>query len=152
MSIIWPSHLDEFLVVFLVAVFGEDTSDGLSLVQSLGGLPQAPGKTVVDQGLLEHLLDGLLDVHGSSGGGCGSGGHGGIISFDVRHGEVSRSSMSDLSNKNVSFLSCKRNNPHLGHEYSMDLLHNRSWGSVRVVGIALLLTNLEIVYDEIDYK
>ena len=80
------THLDELLVVLLVAVVSEDASDGLPLVQGLCGLPQATGKAVSCQGLLEDLLDGLLEVHGGCGCGDSSGGgHGGIIYFDVRH-------------------------------------------------------------------
>ena len=49
------SHLaessDQLLVHRLVAVLSEDAEQGLPLVQGLGGLPQATGKTISDQSL-----------------------------------------------------------------------------------------------------
>ncbi len=56
--------LDQFLVHGLIAVVGEDAEQGLALVQSLGGLVKTPGKTVMDEGSLQDLLDGRVDVHG----------------------------------------------------------------------------------------
>ena len=42
---------DELLVHWLVTVLSQDTQEGLPLVQGLGGLPQATGKTISDQSL-----------------------------------------------------------------------------------------------------
>jgi len=52
--------LDELLVHGLVAVVGEDTEKGLSLVKSLGRLVKATGKAVVDEGGLQNLLISML--------------------------------------------------------------------------------------------
>ncbi len=52
--------LDELLVHGLVAVVGEDTEKGLSLVKSLGRLVKATGKAVVDEGGLQYLLISVL--------------------------------------------------------------------------------------------
>ena len=81
-------YLDKLLVGRLIASFSENAEMRLPLVQSSGGLVQSPGQSVVDQGRLENLLDGLVDVQwgvGSRGGGGGSGSY--FISFDVRHGD-----------------------------------------------------------------
>jgi hypothetical protein len=48
--------LDQFLVHGLVAVVGQDAEKGLTLVQGLGGLVEAAGKTVVNEGSLQDLL------------------------------------------------------------------------------------------------
>ena len=48
--------LDQFLVHGLVAVVGQHAEEGLTLVQSLGGLVEAAGKTVVNEGSLQDLL------------------------------------------------------------------------------------------------
>jgi hypothetical protein len=48
--------LDQFLVHGLVAVVGQDAEEGLTLVQSLGGLVEAAGKTVVNESSLQDLL------------------------------------------------------------------------------------------------
>merc|ERR1719189_1518327 len=73
---------DQLLVHRLVAVLSEDAEQGLPLVKGLGGLPQATGKTISDQSLLEHLLDRLVDTHGA-GGLDGRGAR--HISFNIRH-------------------------------------------------------------------
>lgn len=52
--------LDELLVHGLVAVVGEDTEKGLSLVKSLGRLVKATGKAVVNEGSLQNLLISML--------------------------------------------------------------------------------------------
>ena len=82
--------LDKLLVHRLVAVVSQNTEEGLALVESLGRLVEASGQTVVDEGGLEDLLDGGVDVHGA--GDSGSGGRGvdghGFISFNVGHGCV----------------------------------------------------------------
>jgi hypothetical protein len=48
--------LDQFLVHGLVAIVSQDAEEGLTLVQSLGGLVEAAGKTVVNEGSLQDLL------------------------------------------------------------------------------------------------
>jgi hypothetical protein len=90
--VLLAESLDEFLVHRLVAVVGQDAEKGLTLVQSLGGLVKAAGETVVDEGGLQDLLDGGVDVHRAGGhgdrgvvDGGGDFGHG-FISFDVGHG------------------------------------------------------------------
>merc|ERR1712029_746895 len=47
--------LDQFLVGRLIAVFGQDAKQSLSLVKSFGSLMEAPGKSILDQGGLEHF-------------------------------------------------------------------------------------------------
>ena len=58
------SHLaesgDELLVHGLVAVLGEDAEQGLPLVQGLGSLPQATGKTISDQSLEKLTISGVI--------------------------------------------------------------------------------------------
>jgi hypothetical protein len=76
----WQS-LDDFLVHGLVAVVGQDTDKGLTLVQSLGGLVKGASETVVDEGGLQ----GGVDVHRTGDG------HG-FISFDVGQGPPDRNS------------------------------------------------------------
>ena len=56
--------LDQLLVHGLVAVVGEDAEKGLAFVQGLSGLVKASGEAVVDEGGLQHLLNGRVDVHG----------------------------------------------------------------------------------------
>merc|ERR1719232_1541252 len=74
---------DELLVHWFITVLSEDTKQSLSLVQGLGSLPDTPGEAVSDQGLLEDLLDGGVDIHGAGHGGGGWN----IISLSVRHSE-----------------------------------------------------------------
>ena len=83
--------LDELLVHGLVAVVGQNAEKSLALVQSLGRLVEAAGEAVVDEGGLQDLLDGGVDVHRPGGDGdrglVGGGDFGhGFISFDVGHG------------------------------------------------------------------
>jgi hypothetical protein len=69
----------------------EDTEVGLSLVEGLGGLSETSGKTVVDEGSLDDLLEGILDRHGSRLVGdigdldLGGGGVGSNVGSSVRH-------------------------------------------------------------------
>merc|ERR1712122_181278 len=80
--------LDQFLVSRLIAVFGQDAKQSLSLVQSFGGFVEATGKSVLDQGGLEHFTESCFEVHATSkifGSSTSSGCHR-LISFDVRHG------------------------------------------------------------------
>ena len=84
---------DELLVHWFVTILGEDTEQSLSLVQSLGGLPDTPGEAVSDQGLLEDLLDGGVDIHGP---GYGGGGWN-IISLSIRHSEFLDVSVSEIN-------------------------------------------------------
>merc|ERR1719284_350399 len=74
---------DELLVHGFITVLGENAEQSLSLVQGLGGLTDTPGEAVSDQGLLEDLLDGGVDIHGAGHGGGGWN----IISLSVRHSE-----------------------------------------------------------------
>merc|ERR1719347_1280713 len=73
---------DKFLVHRFVTVLCKDAEKSLPLIESLGGLSHAQGQPVGDQGLLQDLLDGRVDVH------CSTSGHGGgrgNISFNIRH-------------------------------------------------------------------
>ena len=63
--------LDELEVLGLVAGLDEDAKVGLTPVKGLGTLTETASKTVVDEGLLEDLLESLLDGHGALGGGGG---------------------------------------------------------------------------------
>merc|ERR1712115_396670 len=54
--------LDQFLVSRLIAVFGQDAKQSLSLVKSFG-LMEAPGKSILDQGRLEHFTESCFEVH-----------------------------------------------------------------------------------------
>lgn len=57
---------DELLVLGLVAALGQDGENGLSLVQSFASLVDSVHKSVDDQRLLQHLLEGCVHIHGSS--------------------------------------------------------------------------------------
>ena len=61
--------LDQLDVVGLITVLGQDAEEGLALVKDLDGLAETAGDAVVEHGLLEHFLEGLLDAHLSAGGG-----------------------------------------------------------------------------------
>merc|ERR1719211_667844 len=59
----WDSMLhaessDQFLVHGLITILGQNTEQSLSLVQCLGCLSHASGKTVGNESLFENLLDG----------------------------------------------------------------------------------------------
>merc|ERR1719412_2464598 len=82
-SVLHAQSCDQLLVHRLVTVLSQDAEEGLSLVQSLGSLPHTAGESVSDQSLLQHLLDGGVDVHGAGGGGGGWN----VISLIVRHFE-----------------------------------------------------------------
>jgi len=60
--------LDELDVLALGARLVEDAEVGLALVEGLGALAEAAGEAVVDEGLLEDLLEGVLDRHLALGG------------------------------------------------------------------------------------
>ena len=75
---------DQLLVLGLVTVLGEDAEQSLPLVQGLLGLPEAAGEAISDQGLLEDLLEGRVNVHGAD----ISGGGGWNISFNIAHVEI----------------------------------------------------------------
>ena len=51
---------DQLLVHRLVAVLSEDAEQGLPLVQGLGSLPQATGKTISDQSLEKLTISGVI--------------------------------------------------------------------------------------------
>jgi ribosomal protein L7Ae-like RNA K-turn-binding protein len=55
---------DQLDVLLLIARLSQDAQVGFTAVQSLDALLQAAGQTVVNQGLLQHLDDGLLEGHG----------------------------------------------------------------------------------------
>lgn len=72
----------------------QDTQVSLPLVQSLGTLPQTTGEPVIDEGVLQDLLESVLDGHGTLGGGGDldivhddffGGGSGGGVGTSVRH-------------------------------------------------------------------
>lgn len=56
---------DQLLVCGLVAALRQDAEHGGALVQDLAGLVDAVHETVGDQRLLQHLLQGGVDVHGA---------------------------------------------------------------------------------------
>ena len=74
---------DQLLVHGFITVLSEDAQQSLSLVQGLARLSNTSGQTVSDHGLLQHLLDGGVDVHGAGHGGGGWN----VISLNIRHGE-----------------------------------------------------------------
>merc|ERR1719192_3110164 len=62
---------DKLLVHGLVTVIGQYAEQGLPFVQGFCRLPEAPGQTITNQRLLQHLLDRSVDVHGTRGHGGG---------------------------------------------------------------------------------
>lgn len=60
-AVLRAQGLDELDVVLLVQGLGEHAEMGLATVKGLGSLADATGQTVVDQGLLEHGLERLLN-------------------------------------------------------------------------------------------
>ena len=58
---------DELLVGLLLALLVQDTHVGLATVEGLGGLTETAGKTVVDEGDLEHALERVEDRHAAAG-------------------------------------------------------------------------------------
>ena len=58
--------LDQFLVGWLIAVLGQDAKQSLSLVKSFGGLMESSGKSILDQGVLEHFMESCFEVHATS--------------------------------------------------------------------------------------
>merc|ERR1712122_327652 len=52
--------LDQFLVGRLIAVFGQDAK------QSFGGFVETTGKSILDQGGLEHFTESCFEVHATS--------------------------------------------------------------------------------------
>ncbi len=63
---------DELLVGILLAVLVENAHVGLAAVESLGGLTETAGETVVHQRQLQDALEGILNGHLTLG---GIGGH-----------------------------------------------------------------------------
>ena len=82
-AVLHAQSCDQLLVHGLVAVLGQDTEQCLPFVQGLGGLPDTTGKAVSNESLLEDLLDGGVDVHGSGWDDSGWD----FISLNIRHGE-----------------------------------------------------------------
>ena len=58
---------NELLVGLLLASLVEDAHVGLAAVEGLGGLTETAGETVVDEGDLEHTLEGVEDRHAAAG-------------------------------------------------------------------------------------
>lgn len=56
---------DEFLVLGLVAAFGQDAENSLTLVQSLAGFVNTMDQSIGNQGLLQHFLQRCVDIHRS---------------------------------------------------------------------------------------
>jgi hypothetical protein len=54
---------NELLVSLLLAALVQDTHVGLAAVESLGGLTETTGKTVVDEGDAQNTLEGVQDGH-----------------------------------------------------------------------------------------
>ena len=59
---------DELLVGLLLARLVEDAHVSLATVKGLGGLTDTAGKTVVDEGDLEHALERVENGHVAAGG------------------------------------------------------------------------------------
>jgi hypothetical protein len=59
---------DQLLVGLLLASLVEDAHVSLATVKGLGGLTETAGKTVVDEGDLEHALERVEDGHVAAGG------------------------------------------------------------------------------------
>lgn len=59
---------DELLVGILLAVLVENAHVGLATVESLGGLTETAGKTVVHESQLQDTLEGILNGHLALGG------------------------------------------------------------------------------------
>jgi hypothetical protein len=58
---------DKLLVSLLLASLVEDAHVCLATVKSLGGLTETAGKTIVDEGDLEHALERVEDRHAAAG-------------------------------------------------------------------------------------
>jgi hypothetical protein len=58
---------DELLVGLLLACLVEHAHVSLATVKGLGGLTETAGKTVVDEGDLEHALERVEDRHAAAG-------------------------------------------------------------------------------------
>jgi hypothetical protein len=70
--VLGTESLNKLLVWLLLAVLVQDTHVGLATVEGLGGLTETTGKTIVDEGVLENTLEGVLDRHlAFAGGGIG---------------------------------------------------------------------------------
>lgn len=54
---------NELLVSLLLAALVQDTHVGLAAVESLGGLTETTGKTIVDEGDAQNTLEGVQDGH-----------------------------------------------------------------------------------------
>lgn len=61
-------RLDELDVLALGARLVQDAEVSLALVEGLGSLAETAGEAVVDEGLFEDLLEGVLDRHLALGG------------------------------------------------------------------------------------
>lgn len=59
---------DQLLVGLLLASLVEDAHVGLATVKGLGSLTETAGKTVVDEGGLEHALERVEDGHAAASG------------------------------------------------------------------------------------
>lgn len=59
---------DELLVGILLAVLVENAHVGLATVESLGGLAETAGETVVHESQLQNTLEGVLNGHLTLGG------------------------------------------------------------------------------------
>ena len=69
-AVLGAESLDELGVVLLVAVAGKDNKVGLALVNGLDSLAKTTGKTVVNKGALQNLLECRENILlASSGGG-----------------------------------------------------------------------------------
>lgn len=60
--------LNKLLVALVLAVLVEDAHVGLATVEGLGALTETAGKTVVDEGVLQDTLEGILNRHVALGG------------------------------------------------------------------------------------
>ena len=66
--VLGAERLDELDVLALGARLVQDAEVSLALVEGLGSLAETAGEAVVDEGLFEDLLEGVLDRHLALGG------------------------------------------------------------------------------------
>jgi len=86
--VVGAESLDELDVFGFRAGLDENAKMGLALVQGLGGLTETAGKSIVDKGIFQDLLEGILNGHltlRSLSSNFGDGGLNGNFISSVRH-------------------------------------------------------------------
>mgnify|MGYP007076337086 CR=1 FL=1 len=76
--------LNQLDVLGLVASLAQDTEVSLAAVERLGSLTEAASKAVMDERLLQHLLESILNAHRATG--SGSRGLLGLLDLDIHGG------------------------------------------------------------------